>query len=366
MSIKIGKFAATIALAATATTHAFIGFGIHWGFVDNTLYMEDKFNQPITASTGNFDAGEMLNNVASSSPEFSEAATLLDNALNGSSIEIPNGPTISNSQDLFDYVGSESSNLTATLPISLSRSDWSRSLINFGGKFFLDKIKFIDAVEASFNIGVWEYTSTLNYPTGTRDNITKEDVEEFINTGDYGRIFQMDSIDLTLENMGINYLKMFGVSETPYSKFNIDITIRKNLISLPKTKRIFRLYLGAGVSFHLATPIMTPEFVNDVINNAMDTANNNINEILANIKNDEEGDPNELMDMIVDKLVEEAKDPTFGMHLIAGTHIKLPVIPLGIYIDGKFMIPFGDMDEHVDLGGFGFVVNTGISLSFGN
>ena len=44
--------------------------------------------------------------------------------------------------------------------------------------------------------------------------------------------------------------------------------------------------------------------------------------------------------------------------------IKIPVIPLGFYVDGRFLIPFDNMDPNVDLGGFGIVLNSGVSLSF--
>jgi hypothetical protein len=44
--------------------------------------------------------------------------------------------------------------------------------------------------------------------------------------------------------------------------------------------------------------------------------------------------------------------------------IKIPVIPLGFYIDGKYAIPFGDLDKNAKLKGYGFQVNGGIALAF--
>jgi hypothetical protein len=56
--------------------------------------------------------------------------------------------------------------------------------------------------------------------------------------------------------------------------------------------------------------------------------------------------------------------PHWGCHIDLGVMLKLPVIPLGFYVDGKFMIPFGKMDKNVDIGGLGLLVNSGVSLNF--
>jgi len=44
--------------------------------------------------------------------------------------------------------------------------------------------------------------------------------------------------------------------------------------------------------------------------------------------------------------------------------IKIPVLPVGLYVDGKYIIPFGDMDKKVDIGGTGLSLNTGIAFTF--
>ena len=51
------------------------------------------------------------------------------------------------------------------------------------------------------------------------------------------------------------------------------------------------------------------------------------------------------------------------MNIVAGMMAKLPVIPLAFFTDAKLMIPFGDMDDNVELGGVGFLINLGIALS---
>ena len=70
-----------------------------------------------------------------------------------------------------------------------------------------------------------------------------------------------------------------------------------------------------------------------------------------------------ILEKILERFLEESKNPTFGMNIIAGTMIKPPVIPLGFFVDSKLMIPFGDIDDKVDLGGVGFVINLGVALA---
>jgi hypothetical protein len=243
-------------------------------------------------------------------------------------------------------------------PFTLSRSDWYRSKINFGGKIFFDDIPIIDAVEVSFNLGAWEYDAVLKYPNGMmQDSITKEDIDEFVTTANYEKILHMDSKHLTLDEFeGIRFPKMFGLTKTPYFKFHLDLTIRKNIIAKPSSTKIFKLYLGGGPSFHLGTPILTSDFVEEVIANTVSVTQNNL-ESLGEKMTDA------ILENILEELVNKSKNPTFGMNIIAGIMVKPPVIPLGFFVDSKLMIPFGDMDDKVDLGGVGFVINLGIALS---
>jgi len=44
--------------------------------------------------------------------------------------------------------------------------------------------------------------------------------------------------------------------------------------------------------------------------------------------------------------------------------IKPPMIPLALYIDGKYIIRFDKLDKYVDIGGSGFLFNFGVALAF--
>lgn len=322
----------------TVPTYAIVGAGFHWGF-DFTLNMDDKLDQPLSFEFTQFvQPTTFIDSLASTIPNFQS--------------QIP-VPIDTLKQMINDNIGV----LEAKAPFSLSRKDWNRSVIDLGGKVFIDAIPVIDAIELSFNIGAWEYDASLKYPTGAlQDNITTADIEDFVQTGNYEKLLKMDVYHLTLESFGMDYLKIFGISKTPYTKMNFDLSIRKNLVAVPDKMKIFKLYLGGGPSLHLGTPMMTPEFVEDVIASTIETAGSNINN-LSTVSSDA------LMEEIVTKLIKDGRTPTFGMHILAGTMLKLPVIPLGFYVDAKFMIPFGKMDKDVDLGGMGFLLNAGVSLS---
>lgn len=333
-----GRIICTVSIFCMLTTPAMaiVGAGFHWGF-DFSLKMDDRFNKPL--SYEGLVSADLLDNIQADVPNFATTLPITLQALKDSM--------------------SNHNNILTSLPITLSRSDWDRSIINMGGKVFLDAIPIIDALEISFNIGAWEYDAMLKYPNGNiKSTITQQDVNEFLETGNYENLIEMDSIHLTLDNFGLSYLKIFGISKTPYTKVHFDVSIRKNIVAVPDKMKLFKLYAGGGPSLHLGTPIMTPEFVEDVIASTLENAGSDFGNI-GSI-----GTDGDLMKTVVNRLIKKSKTPTFGMHLLIGTMAKLPVIPVGIYADMKLMIPFGDLDDNVDIGGVGFLFNTGVSLSF--
>lgn len=332
--------AALVCFLFTLPTHALVGAGIQWGF-DFTLDMDDSFDDPLS---------------------FEQPAPLLD--------MIDSIPNIGNALQGIMSVDSLKSlipgtNAETALPFTLSRTEWTRSVINFGGKVFIDAIPVIDAVELSFNMGAWEYEALLKYPTGeVQDNITQEDIDEFLETGNYEKLLEMEEVPLTLEQFDLRYLKMFGLSKTPYFRLHVDALIRKNLFAVPKKMKLFSMYLGGGVSLHLGTPIITPSFIEDALDSPVrssfaETApDKNKFKNIAGV-----GTREALMKDIVQRLIDASKKPTFGMNFIGGTMIKLPAIPIGFFADAKFMLPFKDLDDNVDIGGRGFLINAGVCIT---
>jgi hypothetical protein len=64
------------------------------------------------------------------------------------------------------------------------------------------------------------------------------------------------------------------------------------------------------------------------------------------------------------QFMKELMTPHTGMHLDLGVSLKLPIMPVGVYLDAKYLIPFGDMDKEVDgLKASGILINSGLSFS---
>ena len=318
-------------------TSALVGAGFQWGF-DFTLEMDDVYDDHLAFTQQVIDPNQFIS--VNSIPDLASY--------------LPSGITA----DSLDALITENINtFSQRAPFTLSRFDWGRSKINLGGKVFIDAVPIIDAVEVAFNLAAWEYDAVLKYPGGQlQSNITAQDIDDFVTTANYEKILQMDSTHLTLDEFGMSYLKVFGLSKTPYFKFHLDLTVRKNIIAKPSASKLFKLYLGGGPSFHLGTPILTSDFVEEVLKSTIESSAND----LGNISNSM-GEA--VLKNILEDLIEKSKNPTWGMHIVAGTMVKPPVIPLAFFADAKFMIPFGEMDDQVELDGLGFLINLGIALS---
>jgi hypothetical protein len=212
----------------------------------------------------------------------------------------------------------------------VSRTNFDRTPINFGGKVFFDMLPI--EIEASMNFGVWNYNGRVKYASS------------FDTTGGGSVVY--DSLDLSIKSItGDSY---FGLESTPYTKFNVDLTLKKTLKKIPIIKPSF----GAGISVHFASPVLSNKLVQDALGS--DFKPEDLEEILK-------GDG---MDLILDKITEGTAEAKTGMHILIGLKAKIPVIPIAIYADGKYMIMFNDIEENVGLKTNGILLNTGILLNF--
>lgn len=300
--------------ALISSSFATVGIGIHWGN-DFSLSMADKEKDWVAFEDLNIDTAGITGTIPA---------------------ELLSGISGKN------------------LPIYLSRTDWRNTRINGGLKVYVDVIPVLDAIELSTNFGLWEYDGSITYPTGlkVRDGLT------------YNSALQPDSIfepeyttvPLTLEEYGFG---LMGLRKTPYMKLQFDLTIRKYLAQLPPVVKILKIYAGGGVSLNFATPVLSKNLVEDALAN-LGTSLGDVGSLdqLSLFSQDE------IVKAVVEQIYQHLMTPHFGMHLDLGVMVKIPVIPLGVYVDGKFLIPFGAMDEYVDVGGLGLLLNSGISLSF--
>ncbi|MBN1760931.1 MAG: hypothetical protein JW863_21570 [Chitinispirillaceae bacterium] len=294
------------------------GIGIHWGN-DFTLHMEDK-DEWVAFEDLNIDTAGIT-------------GTLPNALLSGIS-------------------GSD-------LPIYISRTDWRNTRINGGLKVFIDVIPVLDAVELSTNFGLWEYDGSITYPTGL----------EYVGGANYANVTnpeelftpEYDTLPITLENYDAGF---GGLRKTPYMKLQFDLTIRKYIAQLPPVVKILKLYGGGGISLSFATPVLSKSLIEDALGESIEGVGNL--DDLTNLFSEQNTLPSGQTpsEAIVKELLGRLMTPHFGMHIDLGVMVKIPVIPLGVYVDGKFMIPFGDMDKYVDIGGLGILLNSGISLTF--
>jgi hypothetical protein len=295
----------TLASAAIFSVSAAVGFGIHWGN-DFSMGMDDKIDEQLV-----FDSLKIN--------------------------QIPNAPA----NRIFSG---------AELPIYVTRTDWNRKLINIGAKFYVDVIPFIDALELSSNFGVWEYKGSIKYPTSltyknpTTLNPTPDQLFDIVYT----------SKDITLKEFGMGYL---GLRQTPYMKLNFDLTVKKYIFQFPPALKTLRLYGGGGASLTFATPVLSTKLVEDALGDRLNSIKN-----ITNLNNT--FSEKEIAQDIVEEIGKQLMTPHWGCHLDLGVMVKIPVLPIGIYVDGKLMIPFTKLDKSVDVGGRGFLLNTGVSLSF--
>jgi hypothetical protein len=290
--LSVFVVSALVTFSAVSSSYAIGGLGFHWGF-DYSLSMDDVKNERVSIL-----------------PDISGLPDELQGVVDG--------------VDFF----------------RISRTEWRRSAINFGGKAYIDMIPFIEAVEVSCNFGLWQYDGLLEYI-------------DIIGTGASGKP-NYKPLDLTLGKLGMP--EYIGLDGTPYAKLQLDATVRKTLLNL----WIIKLSGGAGFSSHFATPLLTSTLVEGVLGKSLNDPAT-LNALLSGNLGTKVGKD------IVQKILDEAMGkPVYGMHILLGLKAKLPVMPVGLYIDGKYMIPFTDYDKDAggkSINGYGLLLNAGLSLS---
>ncbi|KMQ52726.1 hypothetical protein CHISP_0495 [Chitinispirillum alkaliphilum] len=301
-----------VLLSFTTLSYSLVGAGLHYG-IDNSVGMDDT-------------------------RIFGERVSLVRNQFEFS-------------------IGNETLPISESFPLMyVSRLNFERTPVNFGGKVFWDLVPFVDGVEMSANFGMWEYEGAVHFLNfAALANKTPEEVNQIKNNPydpeQYSYIIQ----ELTLDALGLSY---WGQRRTPYARLHIDMTVRKDLVKFPPVINILRIYTGTGLSMNFSTPVLSAKLIEDVLskNNDFDLE---FFENLATMEN-----PEEIWSGVVERIIDGFAKPVIGMHLMAGMQVKLPVVPVGLYVDGKILIPFGSLNKDVEVGGVGFLINSGISMSF--
>lgn len=239
------------------------------------------------------------------------------------------------------------------LPITIDRKNFERNAFDVGGKIYVDIIPFINALELSANYGMWQYQGQIKYPTSITFNTASATNAQ--NIKDIATI-KYDSTMVTLKDLGLNNPLL---NETPYAKLNFDLTVRKYIVQFPPALNIVKIYGGLGASLIFATPILSSGFIEKAIGSTL----NNTTDV-STLQSAVFGQNSAAMKTLGKEFFNELFTPHYGAHLDLGAMIKIPIMPVGIYVDGKYMIPFGQLDDNVsDLKSTGLIINAGLAFA---
>ncbi|ERP31505.1 hypothetical protein [Chitinivibrio alkaliphilus] len=214
-------------------------------------------------------------------------------------------------------------------PAYISIANFERSPINFGGKVYVDPPLVPFAVELSMNFGTWLYDGSISY-------INPEEILAY--GGDSPR-------DDLYEELVLDDGSYFGIDETPYGKLHLDLTIKRDM-RLP----IISPQIGIGPSLHFETPVLSADLIEDAVGDIDD-----LQELV-------QSNPSAARDDILDEITDGAKEPKMGMHFLLGLSVSPPVIPLGVYVDGKYHVVFNNDDYETDTNGL--LLNAGLQIGF--
>jgi hypothetical protein len=242
----------------------------------------------------------------------------------------------------------------ADIPVFINRKDWQNTGINMGGKIYVDVIPFINALEISGNFGVWQYDGSVIYPKSISVNPNASANSSKLSDL---AIVNYDTMVISLKQ--INPDRFFwGVEKTPYAKLHFDATLRKYLLQTPPILKTFKIYAGLGATLDFATPMLSSGLIEKAVASTLKgtyTLDQMGPAVFSNP---------DVKRKILNTIIDDMLTPHWGCHLDLGTMIKVPMIPLGFYVDGKYIIRFDKMDKYVDIGGNGLLFNFGIALAF--
>lgn len=216
-----------------------------------------------------------------------------------------------------------------------------------GFKIWLDSLTIVD-FEATLNLQYGSYNAKL------RTEVTKPTMD-LMNPKETS----IREDDLQIDMSGTP----FGMATPKFVTMNGDLSVTYPFLTSVIT--LVRPYVGAGVTVFMNTFVMDAKFIQELVNDEQ------FQSILAQESlNGAEDAAKEKAKMVMDKVQEQAKKQalnyTIGGHAILGARIRFPVVPIAMYINGKYY--FGEYfsnDKHPDEITPGhFAAEAGLGLSF--
>ncbi len=194
----------------------------------------------------------------------------------------------------------------------------------FGLKLWVDILPIID-VEATYNLAWGSYNANLFLYNAAGELQNKQAIE--------------------LEFDGVP----FGKATPKFVSMNGDLSITYPITFLP----IIRPYIGGGVTYFINTPVMNKAFVEAFMDKGGDA--------LLNSEGMSAEDAKELANELGKQLGGDSFEKGFGGHALIGVRAKLPVIPLAVYVNGKYYFG-GSFPKEVDRQNFVLECGAGFAL----
>jgi len=184
-------------------------------------------------------------------------------------------------------------------------------LQGIGFKGWIDILPFVD-IEGTFNVAATRYKTSLLIPIpGPNPGETETKKIPLAYTPD------------------APYNMIFDRADPLYGIFTGDLSVTYPITSIP----IIRPYAGLGLTYLASIPVIDKDFTKKML----EKNSNLINDLTGA---DPTKDPNKVATDIGDALISALKDSDYKTgitgHAIAGFRLKLPVIPLAIYANGKY------------------------------
>jgi hypothetical protein len=244
------------------------------------------------------------------------------------------------------------------IPIFFDRGKMERTPFGLGAKVYVDIIPFIDCIEIGGNFAAFQYDGRIIYPKSV--NVLNPATTLSPNDLLAGKSPDLVEIDYDTLSTNIEDIDgaptIPGIKRTPYAKLDLGLTLRK-YIPVPVIDHILRPYGGLGFDILFATPVPSAGLVSDALGDDL-TGNKSIAEIMSVMQD-------EASKKVIEEILARLMTPHFGMNFVAGFMVKPPLVPIGLYIDAKYAIPFGKLDNDADVTGMGFKLNMGLCLHFG-
>lgn len=207
-------------------------------------------------------------------------------------------PTLSVKADSGTIVGSGAN----SIGLVNGKSD---ALQGFGLKIWVDALPLID-IEAATNVQFATYNVAFIMPDGSRHKLDFD----------------------------------FGIPLAPttpgFVRIHNDVSILYPFLKLPPLVSIAKLYGGAGISYGLATAVMSPAFAKS----AFEKSGSNAPDPTTATQQD-------VAKYLADKIVDEGLKQGVGFYLQLGAKVKPPVIPIAVYADAKYQF-FSMMPDEID------------------